>query len=124
VLEHIPDDRRAMSELVRVLSPGGIAFVEVPVLTRVTYEDWSLTSEAERTLAFGQKDHVRLCGLDYAHRLSQAGLAVEDLWIDEQFTRDEVASMRLCAEESEGASAQPPRREGIFHVAWLCRKTS
>ena len=31
VLEHIPDDRKAMSEIFRVLKPGGWALIQVPL---------------------------------------------------------------------------------------------
>lgn len=80
VLEHIPDDRRAMREMFRVLKPGGWAILQVPILRDVTFEDPSVTDPAERLRLFGQDDHVRVYGLDYADRLRAAGfrLKVED----------------------------------------------
>jgi SAM-dependent methyltransferase len=79
VLEHIPDDRAAMREMARVLAPGGQALVVVPMgwRLRTTYEDPSITDRAGRKAAFGQGDHVRLCGRDYGDRLAEAGLTVE-----------------------------------------------
>ncbi|MEJ2217489.1 MAG: methyltransferase domain-containing protein [Gemmatimonadota bacterium] len=78
VLEHVPDDRRAMRELLRVLKPGGWAILQVPVDRDRpgTYEDPAITSPEERERAFGQHDHVRVYGLDYADRLEEAGFAV------------------------------------------------
>jgi len=38
VLEHIPDDRAAIREVRRVLAPGGIAFLPVPVVAEATIE--------------------------------------------------------------------------------------
>jgi len=75
VLEHIPDDCAAMREIARVLSPRGIALLEVPIKMGVaTEEDPSATPE-ERIRRFGQVDHVRWYGDDFDARLAQAGLA-------------------------------------------------
>ncbi|MEJ2185422.1 MAG: methyltransferase domain-containing protein [Gemmatimonadota bacterium] len=78
VLEHIPDDRRAMRELLRVLKPGGWAILQVPLdRTRAgTYEDPAIVAPDARERAFGQHDHVRVYGLDYADRLQQVGFDV------------------------------------------------
>lgn len=78
VLEHIPDDRRAMRELLRVLKPGGWAILQVPLdrARRFTYEDPAIVAPEERERAFGQHDHVRVYGLDYADRLQEAGFDV------------------------------------------------
>jgi predicted SAM-dependent methyltransferase len=80
VLEHIPDDRKAMSELYRVLKPGGLAILQVPVsnVLEKTYEDFTITSQQEREKHFGQKDHVRIYGKDYTQRLKEAGFMVEE----------------------------------------------
>jgi predicted SAM-dependent methyltransferase len=80
VLEHIPDDRKAMSELLRVLKPGGWAILQVPIskVLEKTYEDFTITSSQEREKHFGQKDHVRIYGKDYTQRLKEAGFMVEE----------------------------------------------
>jgi SAM-dependent methyltransferase len=79
VLEHVPDDRRAMRELYRVLKPGGWAVLQVPVALALdkTTEDPGVTSPEERERLFGQRDHVRLYGRDYKDRLEGAGFSVE-----------------------------------------------
>lgn len=75
VLEHVPDDCAAMREIARVLSPRGIALLEVPIKIGVdTDEDPSATPE-ERLRRFGQSDHVRWYGDDFDARLSEAGLS-------------------------------------------------
>ena len=81
VLEHIPDDRKAMKQLLRVLKPQGKAILQVPVSLKLekTYEDWSINSENERLKKFGQKDHVRIYGTDYVQRLSETGFKVETI---------------------------------------------
>ncbi len=77
VLEHIPDDRRAMSEMRRVLRPGGWALIAVPINTEApTLEDPSVTAPEDRRRVFWQEDHVRLYGMDIADRLGEAGFEV------------------------------------------------
>jgi SAM-dependent methyltransferase len=79
VLEHIDDDRRAIGELFRVLRPGGVALLTVPLNpTRpATYEDAAITGAAERHAHFNASDHRRYYGLDFADRLTEAGFQVE-----------------------------------------------
>lgn len=78
VLEHVEDDRRCMSEMYRVLKPGGWAIMQVPIdYSRAeTYEDPTITDPLEREKHFWQKDHVRLYGRDYGERLKEAGFEV------------------------------------------------
>lgn len=78
VLEHVPDDRKAMAEIYRVLRPGGIAILMVPLDygRKKTDEDPSITDPAERLRRFNQEDHVRIYGTDYFDRLREAGFDV------------------------------------------------
>ncbi len=78
VLEHVPDDRRAMAELRRVLRPGGWALLLVPdVGGPSTDEEPGIADPEEQLRRFGQRDHVRRYGWDYVDRLTEAGFAVE-----------------------------------------------
>ncbi len=77
VLEHIPDDRKAMSELSRVLDPDGWAILQVPILVEETYEDPKIIDPQEREEKFGQSDHVRIYGPDYKQRLEESGFTVD-----------------------------------------------
>lgn len=84
VLEHIPADRRAMKELRRVLKPDGWAILQVPVSGEKTFEDAAIQSPEDRERCFGQSDHVRVYGKDYAERLKAAGFEVHvDPWASE-----------------------------------------
>jgi SAM-dependent methyltransferase len=77
VLEHVADDIRAINEISRVLKPGGFAILQVPFFSPVpdkTFEDISITDKREREKIFGQDDHVRKYGKDYALRISEGGL--------------------------------------------------
>ena len=76
VLEHIPDDKKAMKELYRVLKPGGWASLQVPIKGNVTQEDLSITDPKERLRLYGQEDHVRYYGHDFTDRLKNAGFKV------------------------------------------------
>ncbi|MBW7957117.1 MAG: methyltransferase domain-containing protein [Deltaproteobacteria bacterium] len=78
VLEHIPDDRKAMRELHRVLKPSGWAILQVPISGDRTLEDPNIVTPEDRERAFGQGDHVRRYGFDgvYKARLEEAGFNV------------------------------------------------
>jgi SAM-dependent methyltransferase len=79
VLEHIPDDTKAMKELYRVLAPGGTAILQVPYdkNRETTFEDNSITDPKERRKIFGQYDHVRVYGMDYFKTLASVGFSVD-----------------------------------------------
>ena len=79
VLEHIPDDRKAMAELYRVLKPGGWAILQVPISLSLdrTLEDSTITTPEEREKIFGQEDHVRIYAKDYKDRLVLVGFRVK-----------------------------------------------
>ena len=85
VLEHIPDDTKAMQELYRVLKPGGMAILQIPQdLNRATtFSDDSITDEKERAAIFGQYDHVRVYGRDYFDKLRSIGFTV----VEEDYTK-------------------------------------
>lgn len=76
VLEHIPDDNKALSEIRRILKPGGIAMLPVPVV-------------AQRTIEYPEpnpreKFHVRAPGLDYFDRY-QAHFSKVERFTSESF---------------------------------------
>lgn len=77
VLEHIDDDRAAMRELFRLLKPGGVAVLSVPLNAsrQETYENAAAHGTAERFAHFSAEDHKRYYGLDFADRLAGVGFA-------------------------------------------------
>jgi SAM-dependent methyltransferase len=81
VLEHVPDDAKAMQELFRVLKPGGLGVFQVPqdLTKEITFEDPTITDPKERAQLFGQYDHVRVYGLDYFDKLRDAGFVVHEI---------------------------------------------
>jgi SAM-dependent methyltransferase len=87
VLEHVRDDIKAISEINRVLKPGGFAILQVPFFNPVgptTFEDPTITDKRQREKIFGQDDHVRKYGEDYPDRIKKGGLQpITDHYIDE-----------------------------------------
>ena len=81
IMEHVEDDRKALKELYRIMRRGGWGVILSPVeLEREkTFEDDTITDPAERTRIFGQYDHRRIYGRDYAERLREAGFEVYDI---------------------------------------------
>jgi len=91
VLEHIIDDKKAMSELYRILKPGGWAIIQTPIEYNrdTTFEDFNITTPGERKKLFGQEDHVRVYGRDYFEKLRAAGFnAAEDEYIKAFSSKD------------------------------------
>lgn len=102
VMEHVTDDIKAMSELYRVLKPGGWAIIQSPQdwSRASTYEDASITDPKEREKHFWQDDHLRLFGRDYGQRLQKAGFTVtEDHFVMDELTPQEVKRYALPANE-------------------------
>lgn len=86
VLEHVLNDRKAISELFRVMGPGGWGILQVPLdrNRQETFEDWSVVSPEDRERVFGQRDHVRIYGVDYYDRLRAVGFEVRlDAYVKE-----------------------------------------
>jgi SAM-dependent methyltransferase len=99
VLEHIDDDHKAMSELYRVLKPGGWAIIQVPIFTERTMERCEFTEEeAEEILKYDC--HLRSYGKDFGERLEAAGFKVEIDDFVKRFNMDELTHYGLdCTED-------------------------
>lgn len=71
VMEHIEDENRFLSELLRVLKPGGVIYLTFPLdFNRAeTFEDKNIKTPEERLKYYGQDDHVRLYGRDILDKL-------------------------------------------------------
>jgi SAM-dependent methyltransferase len=109
VLEHIPDDRKALSELFRVLAPGGLLVLQVPIKGSTTFEDTSINTEEQRLQMFLQEDHVRLYGRDIAQRIENAG-----------FTCEILTTANLPVAEQTLYAIKSP----LYREVFLCRKVS
>lgn len=84
-----------MREMHRILKPGGIAIVLVPMWPsekHATYENAAITDERDRIMHFGQYDHLRIYGFDVVDRLNDAGFKVEIIDMEKRI--DEINSKR------------------------------
>jgi SAM-dependent methyltransferase len=92
VLEHIEDDKKAMSELFRVLKPNGLGIFQIPqdLERATTYENASITTPKERAEHFGQYDHVRVYGRDYFDKLRSVGFKVTEVNYSKELSKQEV----------------------------------
>ena len=101
VLEHITDDRKAMSELYRVLRKSGWGIVQVPMKPSLekSYEDFSITDPKERQKHFGQYDHVRWYGMDYFDRLKEVGFEVDINYYSQKFSPEDIKKYGLIRNE-------------------------
>ncbi|NCO62745.1 MAG: methyltransferase domain-containing protein [Flavobacteriales bacterium] len=78
ILEHVIEDKKAMSELYRVLKPNGRVFIQTPFKDGEIYEDFSIVLPEERLKHFGQNDHVRIYSVEgLKNRLENIGFKVE-----------------------------------------------
>lgn len=97
LMEHVADERKALEELYRVMRRGGwgVMLSLVDLERDKTFEDDSITDPDERTRIFGQYDHRRIYGCDYADRLRRAGFEVEDIDFVGQLSTAERQEMAL-----------------------------
>lgn len=101
VLEHIPDDTKAMQELYRVMKKGGFGVFQIPQdLSRdITFEDNSITDKDERAKIFGQYDHVRVYGKDYFNKLRSVGFKVDEVDYTKKIDSKQIE--RFCLMKGE-----------------------
>jgi predicted SAM-dependent methyltransferase len=102
VLEHIQDDRKAMHELYRILTPKGWAILQVPIsnLLETTYENPSIKKPEEKEKKFGQRDHVRIYGKDYTYKLEAAGFKVEVFNFVKEFNKSSAYKFGISKDEN------------------------
>ena len=101
VLEHVENAAQCMSELYRIMKPGGWGIFQVPLdATREkTLEDPSINSPKDRERYYWQKDHMRLFGRDYGEQLAAAGFKVTEDHFSETLPPHLVDRYRIPAGE-------------------------
>lgn len=100
VLEHVENDLKVCAEFNRVLKPNGWGIIQSPIYDlEKTLEDPSITDPAERERLFGQRDHVRKYGKDYAKRLRKSGLNIEENHFVQNLPKELVQKYSLPSNE-------------------------
>jgi SAM-dependent methyltransferase len=94
VLEHVPDDRKALREFFRILKPSGWLLLVVPVNVDKTIEDASVTDPQKRLELFGQDDHVRKYGPDIIERIREAGFRAQKILAGDFLSAEQI---RKCS---------------------------
>lgn len=89
VLEHVFDENKAIAEIYRVLNKDGFAILQVPIspFLKETISDPSITDEKKMEEKFGQKDHVRLFGMDYVTKLESCKFIVKTLKLHQKYPK-------------------------------------
>ncbi len=79
VMEHVPDDGAVLRNIHRGLKAGGEAWLVVPLWDKPTEDGSFDMPPRERERRFGQWDHVRQYGPDFADRIRAAGFELEEI---------------------------------------------
>jgi SAM-dependent methyltransferase len=110
VLEHVPDDRKALMEVYRVLKPGGFALLTVPQnwARETTYENPEAVTPALRYAHYHDPGHLRYYGRDFPDRVTAAGLTVE-AW---RLPQAEEPRYALLRDEVLWIPLNPPKKWG------------
>lgn len=85
VLEHVPSDKKAISELFRVTKKNGKGILMAPISVglKSTIENSNITSFEERWKHFGQGDHLRLYAHDdFINKIKDSGFKVSELGLE------------------------------------------
>jgi SAM-dependent methyltransferase len=120
VLEHVPDYQKALDEVHRVLSPKGFGIFTVPQKDNlmVTYEDSTVVTPQERTKHFGQYDHLRIFGADFARTVEQKGFSVTA--VDESMFPEDIKRKHLLFPPMLSKHPLATNYRRVF----FCQKTS
>lgn len=91
VMEHIVDEKKAISEIKRVLKSNGKWIFSFPICTDMkTYENVLINSPEDRLKEYGQEDHVRLYGFDYKERFENYGFKLEIFTPEKEMSEKDI----------------------------------
>ena len=99
VLEHVPQDKKAINEIYRVLKPGGVAFISVPIGGEITNEDERINTPELRLKYYEDPTHLRLYGRDLKGKLEDFGFEVEEYCSGTYFSKKDKKLYNLPDDE-------------------------
>jgi len=81
VLGHVPDEKKAVKEIFRVLKPNGVALVLTIINSNNphTFETSEANTPEKRLQYYSEQDLLRLHGTDFEQRLKSGGFHVETI---------------------------------------------
>lgn len=101
VLEHIPDEKKAMMELKRCLKREGMLILSFPICrNRETLEDPTVVTEADRLRYYGQVDHCRIYGMDCADHLKQYGFDITSYMVRDCLDQEQARRLSLIPDDT------------------------
>jgi SAM-dependent methyltransferase len=137
VLQYISDDRKALSEIYRVLEPGGLLVLQVPIEGDLTYECPDAKSDYDSFCEFSFEDSLRLYGSDLKRRVEQVGFQCDVLTssllrseekvchaADAKLFREVFFCHRPKTNETKTTTTSnllQPRLDALQHQHWLDR---
>ena len=100
VLEHIPDEVKALKEVKRCLKRGGKFICSFPMLLEEkTYENDKIIEPEDRIAAFGQVDHCRMYGVDAKERLERAGFKATEYVVKKYVSKRDCEELSLIGDD-------------------------
>ena len=108
VLEHVPDDEKAISEIRRILRPNGIAILPIPLV-------------AEKTIEYPEPNphesyHVRAPGSDYFDRYEQVFSRVDKIGSDSLPSEHQLFVYENRSQWPTKESPLRPSMQGDKHI--------
>ncbi|WP_017259225.1 class I SAM-dependent methyltransferase [Pedobacter arcticus] len=103
VLGHVADEIKAIDEIYRVLKIGGTAIINTVINLKEfeTLELSGVSSEDERLKFYGEKDLLRLHGLDFRERLARKNVKIEMVDYSLKYSKEENKRQSLGNKERE-----------------------
>ncbi len=83
VLQDVPDDIAAMSELYRIIKPGGWAILNIPVTAAITVDHRDTPGHVRRPGDHRPDEHLRTYGKDFVQRIAAAGFEALEVGPDD-----------------------------------------
>jgi len=100
VLQDVPDDLQAMQELFRILTPGGWAILNVPVVTTASADHQAQPGNIRKSSDIRPDEHLRSYGDDYPQRMRGIGFEVETIEASDLFTTEQLKRLAMDRKET------------------------